>query len=888
MRCFEPQVELLEYILSGEAVLWIGAGASAEMGYPTWEQQAMLARQEFESNGMEYDKEGFEAYCKRGDFAGAFSALAHSVGKKKLLNVLQRVTVATNDGNDSIYNAVTKWPICSYVTTNFDNEIQRHLEQNQPELRYTVVGNADEDLLLLGEDIEHMIFKIHGTLFDEKNSVVTAEDYHNFTGKKEFYKGLLRLFKKKKIIIIGYGIGDRDVQFALEMASKHGKATNPIYLMLADVSETEAAIKKNVYNVKIIPYVNSDKRHTQLGKILANYSLFLSSTRAGRKISHDAREAVQLFMFRSLNQTAKTIDANNYVLIKSPDSMAKAIALDALINQISVRQVNVSEVVEELVKAGLMVADRAGCVKRTDDGDKKVDEVKARSSGIAKVAYDNFVQEFDRPLTSSQDALVRDSARICIEAIFDKLGLELLRSIYQSEDFDGYTLRDMYETIADVSKGLDDVDLRLAFIRAIRSFIVSPTHNQKIYLASLSQGYVMYHMLGQGRTCSDELDKIASKDIWFVDSNVIQPLLAKGCPAYLLTLKMFQLIKAHGVRVRTTQNVIREVYSHFEWARKHIPGVVDFKTVSSVPENDDGYNFFIAGYVEMMMGGQVIGFDEYTEEIGADDASWIYKALESYGVVIESGNVYDSSEFKTACDKITALRKTLGALSNNSLQVPTDADLYLSMCSHRSDIAHQNDGGNIYFLSSSGLFRRTDEKFVNWSVPKFIRYISLLSGRFMPIETLSDCLRSELCSSGILVVDEKNLDEYFGSSIRTADLNLAKEKKRLGRLFYDIAEMTEEELATKLQRIPPYERPEFTQQLISRVHEQALDEARSKSRALELENTELARKVDHWRGLYEREKVRNDHAMRRSVRKNRKKAAQKRREMKHAKRNRRK
>ncbi len=82
-------------------------------------------------------------------------------------------------------------------------------------------------------------------------------------------------------------------------------------------------------------------------------------------------------------------------------------------------------------------------------------------------------------------------------------------------------------------------------------------------------------------------------------------------------------------------------------------------------------------------------------------------------------------------------------------------------------------------------------------------------------------MRSELCRSGLVIVDEKNLDEYFEPSICTADLNLRQEKKRLGKMLYDISGMTEEQLNRQIEHLPRYMLPEFAGQLIARVNEQA-------------------------------------------------------------------
>ena len=891
MKSFEPQVELLEYILSGDAVLWVGAGASAEMGYPSWRDQAMAAKDAFERAGVAYDKEGFDKFYRDCDYAAAFSALANAVGKKRLLEELRRVTKPDSVGTDSIYNTITKWPVNAFVTTNFDDEIARHLERNRPNERYTTVGNSDADIALLGDEMHHLIFKVHGNLNDVKNSVVTTQDYHEFSAVKSNYqRALIRLFKNKKVIIIGYSLGDKDVQLALETASKYGRPSAPIYLILSDVTKTEADIKKNIYNVRIIPYENKDERHAQLGKILASYDLFVSVKQKGMHASKDARDAVPLFLFRNLNKTARTVDANNYVLMKIPSCKDRPIVLGKIKELVGVPRIDAQKAIEALCNDKLVqqVDQRYA---RTAQGDERVEEVKNQSMGIEKVAYENFLQAFETTLTTEQTELLMECARMCIEEIFERQGLELLHSIYHEQEFDGCSMRDMYEIIADACQSIKNVDLKLSFIRSMRMFVAAPSPSQRKYLASLSQGYLMFHMMGRSENCAAELKRIAEKDVWYVDSNVLQPFFAKGCPEFGLAEQVVALIRKHHLKCKTTQNVLKEVQDHLTWAKRHIPSIEEFKAVANIPENDARYNFFVAGYVHMMLTKKIECFDEYLETIGANDANWIASRLEGCGICVE-GNGSDKAfcdVYNKACADITFIRKDNGSLSDNPLQVSTDAELYAHMVNEKAQMDQTHDDGDakVMFLSTSGLFSATEIRFPNWSMARFIRYMSLLSERWTSIDTLSDCMRSELCCCGLVIVNESNLDEYFDPAIRTANLNLRREKKRLGKMLYDISGMTEEQLDKKVACMPKYMLPEFTGQLIAHVNGQALYETRTENDKLRAENEALAKKIELLEKKYDEVlKGRNGVATKAS-RLNRKKNAEKNREKKQACRNKR-
>lgn len=221
MTRFEPNAELLRYILRGDAVLFVGAGASAEMGYPSWREQAKGVAELLAQNGVEFDKDEFESLVAENKLPEAFYMLEISKGcdRAKLITALKAVTTPKSPDRDSIYSAIAKWPFSCYVTTNFDDEIEKHLKVNKPKTHYICLGNGKDDMALLGRDSENMIFKLHGSLDGSSNPVVTSMDYAKFRsgeGNAYYMDALERLFATRNVIMVGYGLGDVDVQEILK------------------------------------------------------------------------------------------------------------------------------------------------------------------------------------------------------------------------------------------------------------------------------------------------------------------------------------------------------------------------------------------------------------------------------------------------------------------------------------------------------------------------------------------------------------------------------------------------------------------------------------------------------------------------------------------------
>ena len=94
MNRFEPNVTLLRYILQGDAVLFVGAGASAEMGYPSWREQVNAVAELLAKDGVEFDRNEFDALVAENKLPEAFYALetANGCSRSKLIAVLKTVT----------------------------------------------------------------------------------------------------------------------------------------------------------------------------------------------------------------------------------------------------------------------------------------------------------------------------------------------------------------------------------------------------------------------------------------------------------------------------------------------------------------------------------------------------------------------------------------------------------------------------------------------------------------------------------------------------------------------------------------------------------------------------------------------------------------------------
>jgi len=114
--------------------------------------------------------------------------------------------------------------------------------------------------------------------------------------------------------------------------------------------------------------------------------------------------------------------------------------------------------------------------------------------------------------------------------------------------------------------------MRDAFIEAGRDFLVEPTEPQQKYLASVSQGFFLYHLAGLDPSCARIRHNILKGTCWIFDSSVLLPLLAKGCSSNAYGRDFFACLKKAKASMFTTPKLLNEAWHHLKWATDFVKG----------------------------------------------------------------------------------------------------------------------------------------------------------------------------------------------------------------------------------------------------------------------------------------------------------------------------
>ena len=217
-------------------VPFIGAGVSRIIGYPNWEEFAVKALKFFVTEGK-LNHAQFDQIINGKLSPRIILSLAKNLEEKFRLPI-EFEKILSQEGcdpnNDNIYEDVIRLFQFSktFVTTNFDKELDGQLRQNLPEIddKNTSVNVPTQSVTPIYErrdidvrslDKKNSVIHIHGSVRDRNSMVLTTSDYlerysgHQIDGhaviENPFLSFLQQLFKSRNVLFIGYGLDELEI-----------------------------------------------------------------------------------------------------------------------------------------------------------------------------------------------------------------------------------------------------------------------------------------------------------------------------------------------------------------------------------------------------------------------------------------------------------------------------------------------------------------------------------------------------------------------------------------------------------------------------------------------------------------------------------------------------
>jgi SIR2-like domain len=191
--------------------------------------------------------------------------------QKGLFNGLRRL----GGGTHFVYDILANWPFPCYLTTNWDNEIDKRLRAIK--IFFKTIQNSKDDFATIRHDSSHLIVKLHSDLDHPDRAVITSGDYAKLTGQEgQYFRDRLKaIFEMFDVFIVGHSLSDPDLRLILQVAKETASPEHPVFMITTGVTKAEELELLERFNVVTFGYDNSDGHHGQLRRVLSLIDKFV-------------------------------------------------------------------------------------------------------------------------------------------------------------------------------------------------------------------------------------------------------------------------------------------------------------------------------------------------------------------------------------------------------------------------------------------------------------------------------------------------------------------------------------------------------------------------------------------------------------------------------------
>lgn len=179
----------------GYAAIFAGAGLSMSSGYVDWKTLLKPFAKELNLNiDEEYDLARLAQYYRneKGNRASINREIVDQFSENKELNMNIEI--------------ITRLPIYTYWTTNYDKLLEQGLEKNN---RLADVKINQDQLNFHKRDRDAIVYKMHGDVEFPKDAVLTKEDYEIYNLKRPLFTTVLQGdLVAKTFLFIGFSFED--------------------------------------------------------------------------------------------------------------------------------------------------------------------------------------------------------------------------------------------------------------------------------------------------------------------------------------------------------------------------------------------------------------------------------------------------------------------------------------------------------------------------------------------------------------------------------------------------------------------------------------------------------------------------------------------------------
>lgn len=245
----------------------IGAGISKQAGaqFPNWHELLDYMKDRAVANNFVSVTDGqeIERLIHSGRELMAAEALRRSLPPDEYSSILEEKFNPSNIGPADIHKALFRLRPPIILTTNYDRLLEDAFAE---EYRRSVQVLTYQDAVTAQRylqsgryrDDRPAVFKIHGTIDDPDNIILTELDYRELIYRQPGYRIFTSaIFLTHVILMLGFSFADPELRLLLEElreSLKHQTHPDYIFLPSTNIGAVETRRLREDFGVQVIPY----------------------------------------------------------------------------------------------------------------------------------------------------------------------------------------------------------------------------------------------------------------------------------------------------------------------------------------------------------------------------------------------------------------------------------------------------------------------------------------------------------------------------------------------------------------------------------------------------------------------------------------------------------
>lgn len=249
-------------------------------GLPSWTELIEKLAQFIEASGAEAGLVREEA--EKGDLLQAASYGFDQLTKQQRAEFIRDACRYGKASPCEIHHKIISLGPRCFITTNYDNLVEKSLDKWQPDRSYRSVTNRQltEIAEIVGARAIDFVFKPHGDVADSESVILTRVQYRQLLPQGERHaalESLKTLLVTRPVVYFGFSLRDPDFLYVRDILSNIYKGNvRDHYAIMADISDAEHDYWKRNYGIHLVSYTTTElpdktRDHKELLTFLNNF-----------------------------------------------------------------------------------------------------------------------------------------------------------------------------------------------------------------------------------------------------------------------------------------------------------------------------------------------------------------------------------------------------------------------------------------------------------------------------------------------------------------------------------------------------------------------------------------------------------------------------------------